>query len=380
MTVVPRQGIPFRPDVNAIITRAVQSLTRAVAAEAIRYFERDRNPHANPTIESILKKRWPDDHTAWIVSRTASGPAMASQATWAAELAQVGYAFLQILVAQSAGAAVLTGGLNVSFNGAGTVRIPGIEPGQAGWVAEGQPIRVIKDLTSGPTMTPYKIASIAVLSREMIENANVEQFIKDALIASCAPALDSVLLSSSAASSAQPAGMLLGATAVTASSTADPYNAMGDDLSKLAGAIAAYGGNGSFAYVAHPTQALRASAYIDLPVPMYMSASVPVGTVIAVALSALASAVEAPIVEAMKMPSVQFDDSVPQPPTVPLTKNLFQADCVGLRIRLPASWVIRDAHAVAVTSGVKWRATHPTTSKRGSPNCSAGISRRSWRR
>jgi hypothetical protein len=333
----------------------MQSLTRAVAAEAIRFFQTDRRTGQKPTTEAVLKKRWPDDHVAWVLTtRAATGPAMASQAGWAAELATVALAFLDILIAQSAGAAVMTTGLNVSFNGAGTILIPGLDPGQAAWVAEGQPIRVVKDLATGPTMLPHKIASIAVLTREMIENANVEQFIKEALVASCAPALDIALLSSSAASSAQPAGMLLGATAVTASTGGDAYNNMGDDLSNLAGAVAQFSGNGSFAYIAHPTQALRAAAYIDLPVPMFMSANVPVGTVIAVALSALASAVEAPIVEAMKMPSVQFDDSVPQPPTVPLTKSLFQADCVGLRIRLPASWVIRNAAAVAVTTGVKW--------------------------
>jgi hypothetical protein len=334
---------------------AMQSLTRAVAAEAIRFFERDRRTGAKPSAEAILKKHWPDDHAAWIVTRATSNPAMVSQAGWAAELAQIGYAFLQILIPQSAGAAVLAGGLNLSFNGAGTVLIPGINPEQAGWVADGQPIRVVKDLTTGPTLLPHKIASIAVLTREMIENSNVEQFIKEALIVSCAPALDSVLLSSSAASSAQPAGILLGATAVTASSTADPYNAMGDDLSNLAGAIAAFSGNGSFAYVAHPTQALRASAYIDLPVPMFMSAAMPVGSVAAVALSALASAVEPPVVDAMTMPSVHFDDANPLPlGTASPTKSLWQSDCIGLRIRLPASWVIRNAQAVAVTTGVRW--------------------------
>jgi hypothetical protein len=336
-------------------TRAVQSLMRAVAAEVIRYFERDRRTGTKPTIDAVLKKRWPDDHHAWIVAKAASAPASTATAGWAQELVQTALAFLDILIPHSAGAALLTAGLNVSFNGAGTILIPGIVPGQAGWVAEGQPIRVIKDLTSGPTMTPHKIASIAVVSREMIENANVEEFIKDALITSCAPALDAVLLSSSAASSAQPAGILVGATTITASSNSSPYEAMGDDLSALAGAIAAYSGNGSFAYVAHPTQALRASAYIDLPVPMYMSASVPVGTVICTALSALASAVEPPTVETFDQPSVHFDDSVPLPlGTASPTKSLMQSDCIGLRIKLPASWVVRNPAAVAVTSGVKW--------------------------
>jgi hypothetical protein len=99
---------------------------------------------------------------------------------------------------------------------------------------------------------------------------------------------------------------------------------------------------------------MRLASYLDVPVPVLMSATLAPGTVIAVALSALASAVEPVVVEAGTMPSVQFDDTNPQPPTASPTMSQWQADAVGLWVRLPATWVIRNAQAVAVTTLTKW--------------------------
>jgi hypothetical protein len=341
---------------RAMSEMSMRSLARAIAAEAIRFFERDRRTGAKPSAEAILKRRWPDDDTARIITRAASAPATTATVGWAQELTQVARAYFAALVPLSAAAQVIQASLSVSFDsGVGTVLVPGITGQAAGWTQEGMPIRVVEDLTSGPTMQPRKLGTIAVLTREMTENSNAEQFITQALLNSTAVALDAALFSNAAASAANPPGLLLGATSVAPSASGDLFDAMGTDVGALASAIGAYSGNGSLMLVGNAAQAARYLMYSNTPFPMAMSNTVAPGTVLAISLNALAAAVEAPMVEAMTMPSVHFDDSVPLPlGTASPAKSLWQSDSIGLRIKLPASWVIRNPAAISVAVGVKW--------------------------
>jgi hypothetical protein len=188
----------------------------------------------------------------------------------------------------------------------------------------------------------------------MIRNQNAEEIVRTALIESTAPALDAALFSNTAASAAQPAGILVGATSVTASSSTDKLDAMGDDLSNLTAAIANFAGNGSFMFIANPAQAMRAAMYADLPVPMLMSAALASGTVIAVATNALASVVEPVVIDARTATTVHEEDTNPQTPTASPSKSMFQTACVALRVRLPVTWCIRNAGAVSVVTATKW--------------------------
>jgi hypothetical protein len=88
---------------------------------------------------------------------------------------------------------------------------------------------------------------------------------------------------------------------------------------------------------------------------MLMSAALTPGTVIAIARSALASAIEPVTVETMEMTSVVFDDTNPLPIGLASpAKSVWQADCVGLRMKMLASWVVRNPAAVAVVTSTKW--------------------------
>ena len=84
---------------------------------------------------------WPSD----LVLRAATAPAMTSTAGWAAELVQTLVADgLRALGPASAGALLLQQGLVLSFEGHGAISAPGLvaEYGNAGFVAEGEPIPV----------------------------------------------------------------------------------------------------------------------------------------------------------------------------------------------------------------------------------------------
>jgi hypothetical protein len=340
---------------RAMNEMAMQSLVRASIAQSARIFERDRNGKL-PDAEIILKRRgWGDDERARMLTRASVGPAISTQTNWAQELAQVSYALLDALTPQSAGAALLAFGHNLQFSGAATIKVPGVGSGMAKWIVEGNPIPAVQFLTTGPTLSPHKLASISALTAEMLGNLNSEVFVKQALIDSTAPALDAALLSTTAASAAQPAGSLAGVSPLTASSLTDPYNAMGDDLSALAAAVAAYAGNGSIAYIGAVPQAVRCRAYIDLPYPFLMSSQLTAGTVICVATNAIASVIEQPAVDAASSTSLHEEDASPQPiGSVSPAREMFQSDCVALRIKLPVTWGIRNSGAVSYVQNVKW--------------------------
>jgi hypothetical protein len=53
MTRQQRQGIPLRPDYNALVTRSVAGVSRAAIARAVCKVDQDRDE------KSVLRDRWP---------------------------------------------------------------------------------------------------------------------------------------------------------------------------------------------------------------------------------------------------------------------------------------------------------------------------------
>jgi hypothetical protein len=148
------------------------------------------------------------------------------------------------LGAASGAADVMRHALLLDWDGAGIIRAPGFTA--SGFVAEGNPIPV-GQLALGPAqLLPYKLATIAALSREMIESGNAETLIADALVRSTGLALDAVFFGNAAASAAQPAGIRNGISTLTASTSTDLYEAFSQDLVQLIDAISAVGGKGPY--------------------------------------------------------------------------------------------------------------------------------------
>ncbi len=355
----PRTGIPLRADPHAVRDDAVRSLVRAAIVVGRAVFD-----HNEPRkVEDFVRQKgWADDRAAGILTRAASGPALTSQAGWAKELATVAQAFLRTLVPMSAAAQLLDQAIALSFNGTAKITLPTITPGSASWVAEGQPIGVSQMPTgAGPSLEPYKLASIVVLSREMLESSNAEAIVRQALVDSTAPALDIALFSNVAGvAGLYPAGILNGVTGLTASTNTDKTAAMDDDLSALVEEIAPRAGNSSIAFVAAPAQATRIALRAQqTPGPVLMSATLSPKTVIAVATSALVAAIEPPTLDAGREASLHFDTSPDEIVTAAGTVarpvgSLFQTDSVALRLRMPASWILRASGAVALVTNTGW--------------------------
>jgi hypothetical protein len=346
--------IPLRPDFGAVATRNVTALARAAISKAMvrldpRCDERDH-----------MRTRWPDDPTAPLILRAASQPAtLAANPT-------LGHTLIADLIATigpvGAGARLLQSGLQLVFDSASAIYVPGLEAAadQVSFVREGAPIPVRGLTAEGAMLEPRKLAVIVALSAEMIAGSNAEALVTDALSRATSLAIDAALFDDVGGDDVRPAGLRYGIAASTASASTDPDEAMIEDLSALAGTVAVIGG--PIMFIASPERAVAISlrARRELPFAILGSAAVAADDLIAVAVNGLASAVDAtPEIEASKPATVHMSDT-PAPiadaaSTVAApTRSLWQSDIVGIKIRFNASWVLRDPRALAWLTTTKW--------------------------
>jgi hypothetical protein len=141
--------------------------------------------------------RWPEDKLGGFIVRAASSPAMTNVAGWAQELARSVVAdFLVGLGPASAGAELFDQALSLAFNRNGSIHLPHFvaEFGNAGFVAEGEPIPVHQGALADPDiLKPHKLGAIAILSREMITSSNAEELVGDVMVRGAGRMLDEVL-------------------------------------------------------------------------------------------------------------------------------------------------------------------------------------------
>jgi hypothetical protein len=277
-------------------------------------------------------------------------------------LVQTTQAFLASLVGSYAGADVLERGLQLRWDSAASITLPTIGAIAADWVGESQPFPHKQAVTAaGPTVHPYKLGVLTSLTGEMMRSSNAEALVRQVLLESLGPALDSKLFSNAAeVLGTSPAGLLAGVTPITASTATPLTEAMAADLSALAGAVSVVAGKGSVVYVAHPTQAMAVTVRTSGAVEVLASNSVTAKTVMAIATNAFAVALEdQPQVDASKESSFHRDTSplpiVGDTGTVAYpVGSVYQTDSIGLKIRWPISWTIRDSRGVAVVNNVTW--------------------------
>jgi hypothetical protein len=135
-----------------------------------------------------------------------------------------------------------------------------------------------------------------------------------------------------------------------------------DDLQKIATALGPVAGNSNIVLVGSSDAA--AALKMRLPEgaewPVLTSNSLAAKTVIGVATSCIVSAIDGvPQIEASKEAAIHYD-------TVPgeivdiggvraaPVGSLYQTDNVGLKLRWPISWALRDARGIAFMTGVNW--------------------------
>jgi Phage capsid family len=347
--------IPLRFEPNALRKARLTSLYRAIFASAQAALDK-----AVPASE-ILARQFPSDKDAQILlSKSAVTPTKLS-ALPSVVMADV----LTVLGPTSAAATLLARGLQLSFDHHATISVPKFmaDADAVGFVQEGHPIPVRQLLAETPIqLTPSKLAAILTFTQEMLSASNVEQIVGDCLMRSAGLGLDKYLFDQAPGDSSRPAGIRNGIAAEAASTATDPATALLNDLSKLAGKVSALGG--PITYIAAHTRAnlmrLKASNALD-GFSVLGTIGVAATDLLAVATDALASSLGGIDLDT-KRSATLHEETAPlplstpgTPPTVAApTRSLWQTDSVSVKVRLAATWALRDSRGVSWTTGVAW--------------------------
>ena len=299
------------------------------------------------------------------ILRAASSPATTSAANWAAVLASGAVAdFAGSLGPSSASSALARAGMTVDLSRSPySSLIPSLVATgtDVSFVKEGDAIPVVDLTVTGPTLTPFKVATITCFTREMTHLTSIEAIVKSVLSEAVTLGLDAAILGSQAASDSQPAGVLNAPTAVAA----DPGTgeaAMLVDIGALAAAVSGVGG-ASLIFVAAPGEYAKLRLYRQVfPFPLFPSAALAAGSVVAIAANAFVIGVDpAPEIMATIEGLLHMDNATPLPirdggPIASPTRELFQTDVVALRFILRCSWGLRASAAscVAAVTDVTW--------------------------
>jgi hypothetical protein len=340
----PRRAasIPLRPDPTAIRDNAVTSLTRSALASALSASGDLNASYPNEYVKAV----WPHDRNAYaLLMRSAVSPMSTSDAV---ELQVIGLSFVAALVPLSAGADLLGRSLQVEFGRNASIYVPGFGPPDADFVGEGMPFPVQQALSlPGTLLQRCKLMVSFSATHELLTSPGAEEFLKRLLIESTAPTVDRVLFSAAPAGPDRPPGLRFGVAPLTPTG-----GDLIDDLVAIVAAVSPVAGNGQVAIVAAPE--IAAEINLRLPKPLayavLASANLAAGTIIAIALPALASAVDgAPSIESSRE-AVLHEHTDPSEIITGVTRplrSMFQTDSVNMRLRWQISWGLRDARAVA---------------------------------
>jgi HK97 family phage prohead protease/HK97 family phage major capsid protein len=358
--------------------RALAAWTKSQAAH---------EPDIGQTLRNMYSGVNSQNEITSMVLRAAVNPANTTVATWAAELIQTDVMpFMDRLIADSIYLQLAGMGVRYTFGNAGILKIPvrANTPTLAGnWTAEGAPKPVKRASFTTVSLSPNKLSVISTFTEEMATYSaqSIEQIIRQAMSDDTSMALDSYLIDAQPfAAGVRPAGLLNGVTPITASALTPATSAMVADLKALIGAIVAAGGGRNIAIMINPAQALalgfaqtttgdflftdRTEAGSKFGVRFIVSASVPVGRVIAVDAADFATANgDAPRF------AVSTDATLHEEDTNPLAlvtgaqgsgvvaspmRSLFQTDAVAVRMSLYVSWVMRRTGMVQTIASVSW--------------------------
>jgi capsid protein len=324
--------------------------TRALAVRTLASIRR-------MSVADVATELFPNDKMlAHLITRGSVAPATTFTTGWAAELVTRTTAdVVEALGAVSGAAEVLRQALVLEWNGAGLISAPGFvaSANASGFVKEGDPIPV-RQLVSGPAqLFPYKLATIAAVTREMTESSNIEALVSDALIRSTGLALDAAFFDANpAVANTRPAGIRNGIAATTASNNTDLYEAFAEDFSALVNAVGVVGGKGPYVFVAGPGRAATILLhYQSANSPNFITVpSAAVGSdLLVIAPKAIVAAFSAdPDVETTNTATLVMQDSSPAVAgTTGPEKEMFQTNSLGIKVRWPVSWALRDPRAVA---------------------------------
>jgi hypothetical protein len=310
----------------------------------------------------LLRRAWPNDTDAGAILKAASNPAMTSVPAWAGALTYQRPAdFIGMLAPSSCGLSLLQKCLQFEWpQGVVGLTIPAIDvsPARTPWQQEGQPISTVMFTTSvSAPLVPAKIASITVLSREILEYSlpSAQLMVQTALGESLGLAIDTALLSSVASTATTPAGIFNGITPLTASTSTIPSEAAVMDIENVVSAVNAVSGNNPVILLASFKQAAGLKARLNIEDALPCSV-LPANTVAAIASNGLASISDTvPEFQVTTEPSVFMDTAPGAIGTTGGTQNsMFQEDVIAIKIKFKLTWILRNPSAVAWINGVSW--------------------------
>ena len=198
----------------------------------------------------------------------------------------------------------------------------------------------------------------------MLASSNAEALVHDALTRAAALSLDKVLFDGNAADAARPAGLRNGIAALPAASPAATLaETVLADLTALATAVAPIGGPVTFVTAHARAAAMRLRLPANLAAYSVLgSIGVAADAVVAVATDGLASALGGVQIDSKRGSVTVHEATDPvaigtpgSPATVAAPiRSMFQTDSVASKVRLQATWALRDVRAVAWVEGVVW--------------------------
>lgn len=348
-------------------------LVRAAVVRGISHF-------GNKDVEKVLEERYPGHEATAIIAKADQTIGTTGVSGWASEIVQTAYAdFLQALMPFSVYPALRSRGIGLSFDGIGTVSIPSRTAGGAGggFVAEGSPIRVGRVTTAATTMTPSKLGVIVPFSRELAKRSTpmIEALVRQAILEDTGVILDAALLDATASSSARPAGLLNGVSAVATGYGGGDYEAVLADFKALLAPFFAANAADNITVIMNPAQGLALSMMpgpdgvigsfmgaIRERVNFVESTNATAGRLIALRSSDFATALgDAPEFDVSEQATVHMEDTTPLeivsgtgPTTADPVRSFFQTATIGVRMLMDVSWKMRRSGMVQWINGTSW--------------------------
>lgn len=346
-------------------------LVKALVVRGVSHF-------GNITLEKALESRYPGHEAVGIVAKADQVIGTTTGSHWADDLVQTAYfGFLQALMPYSVFPALLSKGLSLQFDQWGTLKLPGRSAGTAGggFRAEGSPIRVGKLTTFSADLVPKNMGVIVPFTKELAKRSTpaIEGIVRQAILEDTAKVLDPVLLDATAVSTARPAGLLNGISAVGTGFAGGDYQAVREDLKALLAPFVTADGVDNIVVIMNPTQGLSLSMMegpvgdpnwlerIKERVTFIESTNATAGRLIALRASDFAGAGGNPDFDVSEQATIHMEDTTPLeivsgtgPITADPVRSLWQTNSIGVRMLMDVSWVMRRSGMVQWINGTSW--------------------------
>lgn len=358
--------------------KAKDLVVRAAVVKTMSYLT-GRDP------DKILEERYGDNEATNVFVRTAVTGATTTTSGWASQLVETAIAdFIESLRPVSVFPRLAAQGMSMNFGpGRSSIVIPSraSTPSISGsFVAETSPIPVRKLGLTSLTLSPHKMGVISVFSRELqqFSTPQIESLLRQEIEADTAITIDSLLLDNVASSSARPAGLTNGVTAITAAAqNVDPYKAILEDIAALMAPFDTANGGRNLVLIMNPAQSRQLSMTAGPDgtfgwwtnflegVTRIVSTTVPSGDIFLIDAADFVAANGDNAEFLVSQEAVlHMEDTTPlaigttgTPNTVAApTASMFQTAQLALRMLMDISWGMRRAGMVQWIDDVNWTA------------------------